>query len=937
MKKLLSVFLVLMMVFSMVACDLSSLGGMTSSSQGGTKAETVKVSFKALETGATVIGASVLVVEKGEELNWTEIPSAMLSGCEFVGWAYDVNGDRMLDVADDEFYSDTVLVAIFAPIGEVGGDQSEPKDETGDSDLTESGGDKENDDPIDSSKVDSSVTSDSDAESSEESVDSDVDSSDMADSDDDIDSDVSTDSSIEDSEVDSSVTDITTSGSDTEGEIDKPQQDKVIVIFALRGGELVEGKLEIMIDKGGRVATSMLPVVEKEGFEFKYWAYDRAGADTWYADERFYAETTLYAIWGVKKEDDSVTESSKPSGDDTPDIDVIIDPVVIEYNTGTGYFENSDNYEITIERNTRYTSHPTPVHDNPAMLFTGWYLDDACTTAVSNSMKYTSDVTVLYAGWLRREMCIDGSYNHLFSSWEEDSLPTCEKAGTVARYCFDCDAKEVGIGDPALGHRYGAWTEAFMSREHVCTRLGCGEKEIVEFVDVTLEALGNNPSEQISAKEGAFYNCPLTLLVNGNWDDTAPQVVCPRGNGEAYVIFELKEPMHFDRIYFKGQNVSSINAYVLYEGGDEFMLVGIYGGVDEKEKTPFYDIDSTRRVVEVKLVEENPPVGTSYWQEITFARFEGGADEELPTPEKPTDGKITIEYEVGVGGSFENIDDYEKEVAYGERFREHPTPVNSNPAMLFMGWYTDKACTIPVSNSTKYTSDAVLYARWIERIQCSDGSYNHDYTYWEEDAPPTCVTPGTIARYCTDCGAKEIGVGNSALGHRFSSWEEAFMSKERTCTRLGCGETERVDYKNITVSVLGNNPTEQIYANMEAFYNVPFTNLINNRWDEGFGQFICPRGNGEAYVQFNFKDATALDRIYFKGEGVTSINAYVLYEGEDSFQLLGIYGGVNEKEATPFCDTDSTRKIIAVKFVEENPPQGISRWQEVAFVKLAEE
>ena len=321
----------------------------------------------------------------------------------------------------------------------------------------------------------------------------------------------------------------------------------------------------------------------------------------------------------------------------------------------------------------------------------------------------------------------------------------------------------------------------------------------------------------------------------------------------------------------------------------------------------------------------------------------GDTTDSSTAPNPPSDegdevpNTITIEYEVGQGGDFENIEDYEKVVDYNTRFTTHPTPINSNPAMLFGGWYTDAECTIPVSNSTKYTQNTILYAYWIEQTECSDGSYNHSYSAWETSTEPDCVTPGISSRYCTECNDEQTKVGNPALGHKFGQWTEAFMAKQRTCQRLGCGETEYINFKNITTALLGNNPADQIDGNTENFYAVPFTNLINNKWDEGFGEYISPRGVGQAYIQFNFVEATAIDRVYFNGSGVTSINTYVLYEGDDEFTLVGIMGGVSEKEATPFAETDPTRKVVAVKFVEENPPQGTSYWREVAFVKIVNE
>ena len=307
----------------------------------------------------------------------------------------------------------------------------------------------------------------------------------------------------------------------------------------------------------------------------------------------------------------------------------------------------------------------------------------------------------------------------------------------------------------------------------------------------------------------------------------------------------------------------------------------------------------------------------------------GGGDQTTDT--------ITIEYEVGQGGDFESLDDFEKEVPYGERFRDHPTPINSNPAMLFVGWYTDAGCTNPVSNSTKYTENVTLYACWFEQAECTDGSYNHDYGGWQDGTAADCTTAGTSVRYCNLCDNPQTKVGAAPLGHKFGTWSETFMAKERVCQRLGCGERESVSFKNITTSLLGNSPADQIDGNTENFYDVPFTNLINNKWDEGFGEYISPRGTGQAYIQFNFVEATAIDRVYFNGSGVTSINTFVLYEGDDEFTLVGIMGGVSEKEMTPFAETDATRKVVAVKFVEENPPQGTSYWREVAFVKVAEE
>ena len=211
-------------------------------------------------------------------------------------------------------------------------------------------------------------------------------------------------------------------------------------------------------------------------------------------------------------------------------------------------------------------------------------------------------------------------YDHLYSVWDTDALPTCEKAGTVARFCNYCNDKQVKPGDPARGHNWGSWAETFMAKERICNRLGCGEREIVNFENVTLAALGSAPAKQIDGSVDKFYGVPFTNLINGNWADSGSNggVLSPKGQGTAYVIFTLVEPMYLDRIYFKGDGAVSMNIYVQYEGEEEFTFIGLCGGTAERENTPFKEPNPEKRIAKVKLQEDNPPNGTSLWQEVAF-------------------------------------------------------------------------------------------------------------------------------------------------------------------------------------------------------------------------------------------------------------------------------------------------------------------------------
>ena len=394
--------------------------------------------------------------------------------------------------------------------------------------------------------------------------------------------------------------------------------DTITVSFSPRGGDIIDGDEEIEIEKGTKLKRSMLPEVEKSGYNFLYWAYDRAGEEEWDSVDVFDKNTTLYAIWEEKGGNNSGdTTNSTTGGNNQPDVPE--EKVTIEFDTGRGYFTDSNDYEKVINKGGRLDKFPTPVTDESGWAFDGWYKDAACTIAASLSNKYEAD-TVLYANWTQKAECTDGSYDHLYGAWEEDQKADCTKPGTSARYCEYCQNKEIKIGDPAKGHQFGQWEEAFMAKQRICSRLGCGEKEIISYKNVTVSVLGSNPAEQIEGSTANFYVVPFTNLINNRWDEGFGEFVGPKGNGTAYVQFNLIEATTLDRIYFKGEGVTSINVYVQYEGEDDFTLVGICGAAPDKESTPFVEPDADKKILSIKFVEDNPPNGTSKWQEVAFVK-----------------------------------------------------------------------------------------------------------------------------------------------------------------------------------------------------------------------------------------------------------------------------------------------------------------------------
>ena len=290
MKRILALILVLTMTFSMMACSLDDFVSTTSSSKGeqGGEAKTVTIYFKVGEKGGTLIGPNSLTVKSGEELDWTSVPVASLMGCEFVGWAYDVNGERMLDLAEDKFFSDTELYAIFKKASDDGFGNDEPDNgNSGSTDNTKPSEDT----------TDSIVSGGNDGE---------------------------VDTSVGDSDVDIKPED---SGVDT-----KPEDSDV------------DTKPE------------------------------DSDVDT-------------------KSEDGTINSGEGGGNIDKPDLDIVI----IHYEAGRFATLEDDEWEIELKRGDRFTAHPIPTWDG--YTFTGWYVDEECTTPVTNGKRYTDDVTYLYAGW----------------------------------------------------------------------------------------------------------------------------------------------------------------------------------------------------------------------------------------------------------------------------------------------------------------------------------------------------------------------------------------------------------------------------------------------------------------------------------------------------------------------------------------------------------
>lgn len=414
-------------------------------------------------------------------------------------------------------------------------------------------------------------------------------------------------------------------------------EEMVLITFNARGGDIIDGKDEIEIVKGSKLKESKLPEVEKNGYTFKCWAYDKAGKEEWDPADKFREDTDLYAIWEEKSsgnnggnENDDEQGGNTPGGNTPGGDDIVGETITIEYNTGSGKLEDINAYEKVIKKGTRYDSHPTPINDNPAMVFRGWFLDATCEDLASSSYKYEND-TMLYAKWVEVPQCTDLTYNHVFTGgWTDGKPATCTTPPVIERYCDSCSYKEEQYSGNKLGHQWGQWQEAFMRKERTCGRGSCGEKEIFDYENVTNAVLGDDKSAQIeSTGKGTFYTVnPFTLLFNNNWDEEWTASMIPHGNGDAELTVTLANPDTLDRIYVKGVNGGTVDVSVLYEGDTKYTSLGscsfLSAAEDEKPKNerlvPYVETDATRVILSVKFTQKSPSQGTNRWQEIAFVK-----------------------------------------------------------------------------------------------------------------------------------------------------------------------------------------------------------------------------------------------------------------------------------------------------------------------------
>lgn len=141
-----------------------------------------------------------------------------------------------------------------------------------------------------------------------------------------------------------------------------------------------------------------------------------------------------------------------------------------------------------------------------------------------------------------------------------------------------------------------------------------------------------------------------------------------------------------------------------------------------------------------------------------------------------------------------------------------------------------------IDNFTMPDTDVVIFV---------DCTANHAAKTEHKDA--TCTANGYDKTVCTVCNHTISETKLNALGHSFSAWERntnpnSKMLKSRTCTRAGCGHTEK---SYIEIIGYDNQDVTVDYKSTLTFnYNVSAPDGCYVQWKKGNGNAVAANPNG---------------------------------------------------------------------------------------------
>lgn len=295
--------------------------------------------------------------------------------------------------------------------------------------------------------------------------------------------------------------------------------------------------------------------------------------------------------------------------------------------------EADDDFEEEIEVNAGEKIGTLPELTLDGYTFKGWYteedydalLDGDDATKIKKSWKPTEDTT-LYA-WFEAEDASsdDGqqssqtpvtptydceSGNHKWGMWSYVD-PTCTTAGSKTRSCDLCGERyadpDYPIDNPKTGHAYGSYVVGVMKKVATCEN--CGDED-----EVTLKNVATSATRTEDTGKGLYGGQDFAAFANGSWDDSNMAL---RGGDYANITFTFNSGYIVEQICVAGKGSCGYTVSVWYEGDSDWTQIGTgaFNAGGYENATVFTEIDSTRKVLEVKINMPSSSDGVDYWQE----------------------------------------------------------------------------------------------------------------------------------------------------------------------------------------------------------------------------------------------------------------------------------------------------------------------------------
>lgn len=359
------------------------------------------------------------------------------------------------------------------------------------------------------------------------------------------------------------------------------------VYFDANGGTVEEETRKV---KSGEVL-GKLPTPKRDGFKFAGW-FDEE--DDSFSDKISQRDVVVYDMVLVAKWDKDDTIAS------------------VEFDTAGGELPESDQIKY-VKKGDGIGKLPVPTKEG--FTFDCWTLEDGV-TVVRQTTVVKGDNMVVVARWKPIVYCKDGTENHDWGIWQEESQATCETAQIDARICKICGHTERKENKPATGHDWSTWSEEYMKRSRTCYE--CSKNDYQDFKNVTVDALGKGNYPVIDGD--GWGKDKAGNLINGTFEPSNEGTFAGRGTGAITVTLDLQNPTKVDMIYVKGKGSASVEVTVTYEDGTEKMLgIGSFTS-DWVEGTPAKFEVEGKVITKVVVLMANSSNGTDYWQEITLAQ-----------------------------------------------------------------------------------------------------------------------------------------------------------------------------------------------------------------------------------------------------------------------------------------------------------------------------